>query len=175
MDDRRVAAAVMRAPRWIPPILDQFKINFDGAVFSDLDAAGLGVVIRDFCGRVIGALAERIPIPTSPAIVEALACRRAMVFAKELTLMDTIFEGDAKQIIKALWAKEVNQPEYGHVLQDSLVLASYFLVCSFSHVKRVSNSVAHFLTRRSTSGNKLQVWLDSLPDDLAPLALRDFP
>ena len=174
MDDRRVAAAVTRAPRWIPPIPNQFKINFDGAVFSELDAAGLGVVIRDFRGRVICALAEGIPIPTSPAIVEALACRRAMVFAKELSLMDTIFEGDAEQIIKALRAKEVNQLEYGHVLRDSLVLASYFRVCSFSHVKHVSNTVAHFLARRSKSGNELQVWLDSLPDVVAPLAVRDF-
>ena len=57
-DDQRDAAAVTRAPRWIPPIPNQFKINFDGAVFSKLDAAGLGVVIRDSCGRVIGALAE---------------------------------------------------------------------------------------------------------------------
>ena len=114
-----------------------------------MDAARLGVVICDFHGRVIGALAERIPIPTSPAIVEAFACRRAMVFAKELTLMDTIFEGDAEQIIKALRAKEVHHPEYGHVLQDSLVLASDFWVCSFTHVKCVSNSIAHFLARRS--------------------------
>ena len=88
--------------------------------------------------------------------------------------MDTIFEGDAQQIIKALLAKEVHQPEYGHVLQDSLVLSSDFWVCSFTYVKRVSNSIAHFLTRRSKSRNELQVWLDSLPDDLAPFALRDF-
>ena len=111
--------------------------------------AGLGVVIHDSCGRVIGALAERIPIPTSPAIVEALTCQRAMVFAKELNLMDIVFEGDAEQIIKALQAKEVHHPQYGHVLQDSLVLASDFWVCSFTHVKCVSNSIAHFLARRS--------------------------
>nr|POE66068.1 putative ribonuclease h protein [Quercus suber] len=127
-DDRRVAAATTRAPRWIPPIPNHFKINFYGAVFSELNAAGLGVVIRDSCGRVVGALAERIPIPTSAAIVEALACRRALIFAKELNLMDTVFEGDAKQIIKALLAKEVHQPENGHVLEDSLVLASDFRV-----------------------------------------------
>ena len=57
-DGRRIAAAVMRAPRWIPPISNHFKINFDGVVFSELDAAGLGVVIHDSCGRVVGALAE---------------------------------------------------------------------------------------------------------------------
>ena len=78
-----------------------------------------------------------------------------MVFAKELSLLDAIFEGDAELIIKALQAKEVNHLEYGHVIQDSLVLASYFQVCYFSHVKRVSNSVAHFLARRSKSGHEV--------------------
>ena len=97
-----------------------------------------------------------------------------MIFARELSLPDAIFEGDAELIIKALRAKEVNHPEYGHVIQDFLVLASYFWVCSFSHVRRVSNSVAHFLARHSKSGLELQVWLDSLPDDLAPLVVRDF-
>ena len=57
-DGRRIVAAVMRAPRWIPPISNHFKINFDGVVFSDLDAVGLGVVIHDSCVRVVGALAE---------------------------------------------------------------------------------------------------------------------
>ena len=87
--------------------------------------------------------------------------------------MDTVFEGDAKQIIKALQAREVHQPEYGHVLQDSLVLASEFRVCMFTHVKRVSNSVAHFLARHSKSGNELQVWLGSFPNNLAPLVTKD--
>ena len=172
-DDRRLIADVIRAPRWIPPIPNHFKINFDGAVFSKMDVARLGVVIHDSCGRVVGALAKRIPISTLVAIVEALACQRALIFAKELNLMDTVFEGDAKQIIKALQAREVHQPEYGHVLQDSLVLASKFRVCMFTHVKRVSNSVAHFLARRSKSGNELQVWLGSFPNNLAPLVTKD--
>ena len=80
---------------------------------------------------MLGAVAERISIPISPAIVEALACRRAMLFARELSIPEAIFEGDAELIIKALRIREVNHPEYGHVIQDSLVLASYFRVCSF--------------------------------------------
>ena len=47
--------------------------------------------------------------------------------------------------------------EYGHVLQDSLVLASEFRVSMFIHVKHVSNSVAHFLAKCSKSSNELQV------------------
>ena len=65
---------------------------------------------------MIGALAKCKSIPTSTATVEALACKRALIFAKELSIFNIVFEGDAKIIIKALLAREVNQPEYGHVL-----------------------------------------------------------
>ena len=87
--------------------------------------------------------------------------------------MDTVFEGDVEQIIKALLAEVVHQPDYGHVLQDTLVLASDFWVCMFTHVNRVSNFVAHFLARHSKSSDELQVWLGSIPDNLAPLVSRD--
>nr|POF00748.1 hypothetical protein CFP56_73062 [Quercus suber] len=58
--------------RWIPPISPQYKVNYDGAIFKEIWAAGLGVVIRDSDGGMVGALAERIPFPPSVATVEAL-------------------------------------------------------------------------------------------------------
>ena len=72
--------------RWIPPNPLTYKVNFDGAIFKELGAAGLGMVIRDSKDSVIGALAERIPLPCSVAKVEALACRRAVLFAKEMMI-----------------------------------------------------------------------------------------
>lgn len=39
--------------QWSPPPRDCFKINFDGATFSDLGKAGLGVVVRDSNGSVV--------------------------------------------------------------------------------------------------------------------------
>lgn len=51
-------------------------MNYDGAIFKKLGATGLGVIIRDSVGSVMGALAERIPLLTSVATVEALACRK---------------------------------------------------------------------------------------------------
>ncbi|XP_030924892.1 uncharacterized protein LOC115951908 [Quercus lobata] len=156
----------------MPPISPLYKINFDGALSSDLGAAGLGVVIRDSCGLVVGALAERIPIPISAAIVEALAFRRTLYFAKELSICELVCEGDAKVIIRALLSKELVHPEYGHVLQDSLVLANDFRICDFVHIKRIGNSVAHFLARRAKSGNELQVWLKAIFEDIT-LVSRD--
>ena len=64
--------------RWIPPISPHYKVNYDGAIFKESSAAGLGVIIWDSVGSVISALAERISLPSSVATVEALACRRAV-------------------------------------------------------------------------------------------------
>ena len=54
----------------------------------------------------------------------------------------------------------MSNPEFGHILYDSLVLASDLRVCFFSHVKRIGNFVAHFLVRHTKSSDKLQVWVE---------------
>ena len=81
-------------------------------------------------------------------------------------------------IIKSLLAKDVSHPRYGHVIshpgyghviQDVLFISSNFLVCNSTHVKHLGNSVAHFLAKRAKLGNELQVWFESIPDDIAPL------
>ena len=168
-----VEAIGVQSARWRLPDPNFFKINFDGAVFSELDAAGLGVVIRDSFGSVVGSLAERVPLPNSVASVEALACRRALLFAKELGISTAMVEGDAELIIRALHCREVFHPEFGLVIQDCLVLAAEFQHCKFYHVRRLGNSVAHFLARSSKSSSGLQVWLQSSLEAIAPLVLRD--
>ena len=160
--------------RWIPPNPLTYKVNFDGAIFKELGAAGLGMVIRDFEGLVIGALAERIPQPCSVATVEALACRRAVLFVKEMSIFEATVEGDAEIVISDLKDGRTSNSEFGHIIQDSLVLANELRFCVFSHVKRLGNTVAHYLARKVKSGNELQVWIESTPDDIAPLVYHDF-
>ena len=79
--------------RWLPPNSLAYKVNFDGAIFKELGAASLGVVIRDSEGMVIRALAKRIPLPCSIAMVEALAYRRAVLFAKKMSIFKAIVKG----------------------------------------------------------------------------------
>nr|POE78215.1 hypothetical protein CFP56_62013 [Quercus suber] len=126
--------------RWIPPISPRYKVNYDGAIFKDLGAAGLGVIIRDSVGRVIGALAERIPLPSSVAMVEALACRRAVLFAMELSVFDATFEGDAEIVYKALREGDSNHPEFGLIINDSLRLASGFRFSKGERVQLIFSS-----------------------------------
>nr|POE83156.1 hypothetical protein CFP56_66954 [Quercus suber] len=77
-------AADMRTQQrvqWRPPPANCVKLNFDGAIFSELGKAGLGVVVHDSHGNAIASLSEQAPLPFSPVIVEAMAAARAITFA----------------------------------------------------------------------------------------------
>ena len=57
--------------------------------------------------------------------------------------------------------------------QVTLLLFNLSRFCNFTHVKRLGNSVAHFLARKSISGSKLHVWMEFVPDDIAPFVVCD--
>ncbi|KAK9999984.1 hypothetical protein SO802_019587 [Lithocarpus litseifolius] len=101
---------------WLPPRSPTLKVNFDSAIFHNSQTAGIGMVIRDESGKVVGALFERIPLPHTIDVAEALACRRAVSFAKELGIKSMIVEGDSEKVIEV-----------------SHCMALYFEFISFSH------------------------------------------
>ena len=59
------------------------------------------------------------------------------------------------------------------MINDILQLFVVFSYCNLSHVKRLGNSITHFLTRSSKSGCELQVWQNSAPNGIALLVTRD--
>ena len=72
--------------RWSRPPEGIYKVNFDTAVFENSSCAGIGVAIRDSDGEIIAALSQRIPLPFSVEMAEAMATRRAALFAQEMCL-----------------------------------------------------------------------------------------
>ena len=57
-EEQRTQLTVHHPTHWLPPSPSVYKVNFDGATFPDIAAAGLGVVVRDLEGLVIAALSE---------------------------------------------------------------------------------------------------------------------
>lgn len=51
---------------------------------------------------MITALSQKIPLVQSMELVEAMAARRALFFAKELSLFDVEMEGDCSRVLAAL-------------------------------------------------------------------------
>ena len=139
-------------PRWFPPEQQFYKVNFGGAIFKNIDAVGLGVVICDNNGEVMGAMSQRVPLPQKVEEVEALACQRAVSFAIELGLCDLVIEGDSTLVIQAIKDGQPCQSFYGRIVDDILHLTTQLRCFSFCHVKRNCNRVAIALAKKSWVG-----------------------
>ena len=81
--------------RWNSPPLGQYKTNFDGVMFEETNKAGIGVVIRNSAGEVMASLSKKISFPSSVEAIEVLATRWAANFVQEISIADSIFEGDS--------------------------------------------------------------------------------
>ena len=138
---RRVATTV----NWSPPSKNLVKINFDGALFGESDGVGIGVVIFNSEGEVMVALSEKIVTPQAAELVEILAARHAMLFSSETGFHNSVFEGDSSTVIKLLQDRIVSYSQGGHILKDIMSHLNSFQSCSFSHVGRQGNVVAHVL------------------------------
>ena len=76
--------------QWRPPDPEHVKLNFDAAVFNLINMAGIGVIARNWNGAVIGAMSMPIPLSQTVNEMEALACRKAVQFAKDLGLQKVV-------------------------------------------------------------------------------------
>ena len=104
--------------RWCPPQAGFFKTNFDVAIFDGSGLAGIGMAIRDQSGQIIAALSQKIRMPYSVDLAEALACSRVVLFAQGLSLFQVEFEGDSLRIIQAINNQGVNLTLFGHVIEE---------------------------------------------------------
>ena len=70
--------------RSVPPPANLVKINFNGAIFSKENYSGVGVVIKDENGLVLGSCTKCLPQAYSAMEVEAMAATTALDFANDL-------------------------------------------------------------------------------------------
>ena len=99
-------------------------------------------------------------------MAEALVARRAVEFARELSLFDVILEGDCLWVVQALNASGSCNTLYGHIVNETRRLGGVLRHCSFQHVHRDGNKLAHCLARRAVSFADTDVWVEDLLGDL---------
>ena len=118
-------------------------------MFEHLGFAGLGVVIRDCRGNVLAALSQKIALPQYVEMAKALATKWAVQLATEMSFLRVMVKGDCKRVVQALQAHGRSLTLYGHVIVDARRIGATLQICSFHHVLREGNSLAHSLARRA--------------------------
>ena len=106
-------------------------------------------------------------------MVEALAASRAINFAKELCIHQMVVEGDSLQVIKVINDSRPSWTMFGHFIAEFQILSST-VCCSFNHVRREGNKLAHALAYRAILSADIDVLLEDLPRDLDDVFQFDF-
>ena len=76
------------------------------------------------------------------------------------------FEGDSQRVIRATNNQVPSKTLFGHVIEEIWLLADAIQKCSFGHVPREGNQLAHSLARRAVLFLDLDVWIENLPFEL---------
>ena len=159
--------------RWSPSAEGEIKVNFDGAQFSDMGKAGLGVVIRNSRGQALASLSEQTILPFSPDITEALAAARAISFARGLGFTSFTLEGDSTNIIKSLKSEEASLSAFGHILNSAKSMMADGNI-KFSHVGRMGNMVAHNLAQHARHVKGFSIWTEDVLSHLTHVLYANY-
>ena len=101
-------------------------MNFDAALFENIGCAGIGVAIRDSKGEITAALSQRIHLPFSVEMAEAMEARRVLLFAQELSVSKVMMEGDCLRVVSALNSLVSFNTLYGNVVEEARRQACQF-------------------------------------------------
>ncbi|GMN68764.1 hypothetical protein TIFTF001_037815 [Ficus carica] len=157
-----VQSQVVGSDVWLPPQSGYLKLNIDASVSSGSDHIGIGAVIRDEKGRILGAMAKSVEGTFSPFLAECIALREGLMMAKELESFTLVVETDAINVVSAVSDNTEFSLECP-ILEDVKQLLTQLWNPGVYHIRRSTNHVAHFLARFGFNSNCTNVWICETP------------
>ena len=139
----------------------------DGAVFSNSNILGVGVVARNSNGQLIASLPQLFNQAYKAIEIEAMEATWASEFAVELGLDIVVVKGDSSIVMTTLKTKKPSLVSYGFLISDVYVFESFFFFfsseLSYSYTKREGNKVAHHLAKLAINFPDSVIWIEDVP------------
>ncbi|XP_075645389.1 uncharacterized protein LOC142616414 [Castanea sativa] len=142
-------------------------------LFTDKKKSGIGVVIRDSHGLVLGSLSKQLPQAYIPLEIEAMAAATTLQFAMDLGFNHVVLESDSLVLVNALCYDTTLLSSNGLLMEDIRLQARFFNQLHYSHVQREDNKVAHKLVRYALCISNFVVWIENVPPPIFPIVLAD--
>ncbi|KAK6127935.1 hypothetical protein DH2020_038312 [Rehmannia glutinosa] len=146
--------------------------NERDAVYKD-GSLGYGFVVRDSVGDVLLSGAKRTNMEGSSTLAEGLALIFGLTACRDTGLRQVMIECDCKILIDGLAGKIV--PEfYGDLLiKDIRETGEEIGCCSFKHIPREANKLAHALAHFVQDHETEMFWVEELPPNLESIRVLD--
>ncbi|XP_023921139.2 uncharacterized protein LOC112032606 [Quercus suber] len=131
-----ISSLIHLVRQWEPLVGLSYKVNVDAALFADIKASGVGVVVCNEKAEVMASLTARGPPVQDSEEAEALACRKALEFAVDAGFMVVVFRRGQHECLRSF---------------------------SVNFVKCSANTVAHSLARFARNVDDKLVWMEESP------------
>ncbi|XP_075661638.1 uncharacterized protein LOC142631378 [Castanea sativa] len=158
---------------WLPPKHDWYKVNTDGAVFKETGSCGIGVVIRNEKGQIMGALCRRLEFPLGALEVEAMAVEEGVQFARDLCLNQIVVESDSLGVVNSFCHPDLCQSSIRKVVEGARLGLRCFEAWEVTHTRRGCNTAAHILARNANFVNNSVIWVEDIPPMIVDQVIKD--
>ncbi|XP_059070442.1 uncharacterized protein LOC131860093 [Cryptomeria japonica] len=142
---------------WSPPKPDWVKLNFDGASKGNPGPSGIGYVIGDQSGAIIGKMAKPIP-PDTNNIAEFATLLLSLKDCINHGIKNIIVEGDSEIAINAIRKKTTPNWRLQALLESILEILNSLDLFEAKHIYREANTEADALSKVAALGTFIHWW-----------------
>jgi hypothetical protein len=161
-----------RNQKWRKPRQGEIKGNCDANLTIE-GFWGLGAMFRDENGQTLASATWLIPGFSDPLTAEACALYNMTRLAAECCFTNVVLESDcAKVIMQVNELQESHRSYTGNFVRGINRMRGCFQSCSFAHIDRRANKVAHRLASLAHEAHN-RVWIEETHPSILPLVILD--
>ena len=132
-----------------------------------MGCCGVGVVIKNEKGLLIGAMSKKVSFPLAAMEVEAMAMEEKIQLARDLGLRDIDMESDTQTVVLAIRGSDSGPCSIRKIVEGAKLGLTAFSLWSCSHVRRQCNVVAHLMAKEAINVTECLIWVEDTPNVIA--------
>ena len=132
-------------------------------MFKELGSCGIGVVIRNERGLLMGAMSKKLDLPLGALEMEAKAFEEGIQLAGDLSLRNIVMESDTKMVTDALAGRCSPPSSIQMIIEGFRRWSLNVHAWQVNHVCRMGNFAAHLMARNAKLVNDSIVWVENTP------------
>ena len=134
---------------------------------------GIGVVVRNDKGQIMGALSKTLWYPLEALVAEAKVAETGIIFSWELGLREIILEGDSQIVMNAIASQDPGPIQIQQLVTGIKSWVPKFRAWKTSFTHREGNKAAHLMAKHAKQIFECTIWVEDIPPIIISQVLND--
>ncbi|XP_019161875.1 PREDICTED: uncharacterized protein LOC109158421 [Ipomoea nil] len=146
-----------------------FTCKVDGGIDTTFHKATFGAILTNAVGGFVAALNGDMHCVLDPVMVEAEACKQALIWIRTRGVMEVQVQTDCLNIVQVLQSEKEDRTYLGSIIHECKQTVKDLPRCVFHYIPRSANQAAHALAKAVGSQPGPMSWEDVPPHFISEL------